>query len=216
MGLFRYYHLHVLILSTSSTIVEHIKRTENTLLAFFYFDPKDDAKRHLRGLLSSILVQLCNKSNDCWGLLSQLHTKLHEGSEVPSEDTLAKFLIYTLNFLHEITVFIVVDALDECPDTIGTPSPREKVLGLVRNLIWSRNPNLHICVTSGLEQDIRGVLEPLTFAPLLVSLHEESGHKNDIINYINSFVHSDREMGDWAAEDRYLVIESLSRRTGGM
>jgi hypothetical protein len=135
---------------------------------------------------------------------------------VPSEDRLTEFLGYTLNLLREVTVYLIVDALDECPNTIGTPSPREKVLGLVRNLIESRNPNLHICVTSGLEQDIRSVLEPLTSAPLLVSLHEESGHKKDIINYINSFVRSDREMGDWGTEDRDLVIKSLSERTGGM
>ena len=210
------YHRHKLIIPTSSTIIEDIRRSGDSLLAFFYFDPRHDAKRHIRGLLSSILVQLCNKSYDCWGLLSQLHTELHEGSEVPSEETLAEFLIYTLNVLQEVPVCLVVDAIDECPNTIGTPSPREKVLDLVRNLIKLRKPNLHICVTSGLEQDIRSVLEPLTSASLIVSLHEESGHKKDIIDYINSFVHSDREMGDWAAEDRYLVIESLSRRTGGM
>lgn len=215
MGLFRYYHCHKLI-STSSTIIEDIRHAGNSMLAFFYFDPRHDAKRHIRGLLSSILVQLCNKSYDCWGLLSQLHTELHEGSEVPSEDTLSEFLIYTLNVLQEVPVCLVVDALDECPNTIGTPSPREKVLDLVKNLINLRSRNLHICVTSGLEEDIRSVLEPLTSSSLLVSLHEESGHKKDIINYINSFVHSDREMGDWAAEDRYLIIESLSRRTGGM
>ena len=135
---------------------------------------------------------------------------------MPSEDRLTEFLGYTLNLLREVTVYLVVDALDECPNTIGTPSPREKVLGLVKNLINLRNPNLHICVTSGLEQDIRGVLEPLTPAPLAVSLHEESGHKKDIIDYIDLFVRSDREMGDWGTEDRELVIRSLSKRTGGM
>ncbi len=205
-------------LPPSSTIIEDLRRTGNpsALVAFFYFDPKDDAKRHLRALLSSILVQLCNKSNDCWGILSQFHTDHNEGSDVPSEDTLAGFLIHTLNLLQEVTVYLVVDALDECPNTSGTPSPREKVLRLVGSLIKARNSNLHICVTSGLEQDIRSVLEPLTTMPLLVTLHEESGHKKAIIDYINSFVQSDREMGDWGAADRYLVIESLSRRTGGM
>jgi hypothetical protein len=185
-------------------------------VVFFYFDPEDDTKRHLRALLSSILVQLCNKSNDCWGILSRLYADHNEGSEVPSEDALARYLTYMLSHLQEVTIYLVVDALDECPNTSGTPSPRERVLYLLGNLIKSRNPNLHICVTSGLEQDIRSVLEPLTAMPLLVTLHEESGHKNAIIDYINSFVQSDREMGNWGAEDRYLVLESLSRRTGGM
>jgi len=196
-----------------------LKRTErpdSSLVAFFYFDSKDAAKRHVRGLLSSILVQLCNKSEHCRSLLSQLYTERNDGSEVPSEDALADCLGRTLKHLEQTTVYLVMDALDECPNTTGIPSSREMVLRLVENLVKARYPNLHICVTSGLEQDIRNVLGPLTSAPLPVSLHEESGHREDIMRYVNSFVQSDPAMGDWSAEDRDVIIESLSRRAGGM
>jgi hypothetical protein len=53
-----------------------------------------------------------------------------------------------------------VDAVEECPDSPGIPSPREKVLNLVEGMVDS-HPDLWICVTSRPEQDIRMVLEPL-------------------------------------------------------
>jgi hypothetical protein len=215
----RYGPLGKLIFPISSTIVDNLKRTErpdSNLVAFFYFNSIDAAKHHVRGLLSSILVQLCNKSKDCRSLLSQLYTEHNDGSEAPSEGALADCLARTLRHLEQTTVYLVVDALDECPNTTGIPSSREVVLRLVENLVKARYPNLHICVTSGLEQDIRNVLKPLISAPLPVSLHEESGQREDIKHYVNSFVQSDPAMGDWSAEDRDVVIKSLSGRAGGM
>ena len=111
-------------------------------------------------------------------------------------------------------VYIIVDALDECPDTSGMPSPREQVLGLLRELVELSLPNLHLCVTSRPEIDIRHAFEPLTSRR--VSLHEQSGQKNDIIDYVTSVVQSDSRMRRWRDEDKNLVIETLSERADGM
>jgi len=43
-----------------------------------------------------------------------------------------------------------------------------------------------------------------------VSLHDESGQRKDIINYINHFVDSDRNIGEWREEDKELVINTLA------
>jgi hypothetical protein len=107
-----------------------------------------------------------------------------------------------------------VDALDECPNNSGLPTPREEVLDLVKNLVGLRVPNLHICVTSRPEIDIQSSLELLT--SLCVSLHNESGQKKDIVNYISSVVCSDTKMRRWREEDRNLVIETLTERANGM
>ena len=64
------------------------------------------------------------------------------------------------------------------------------------------------------EIDIRIVLEPLT--SLKISLHEESGQKEDIIKYIKSAVRSDRRMRRWREEDQTLVIDTLSQNADGM
>jgi hypothetical protein len=113
-----------------------------------------------------------------------------------------------------IPIYIIVDALDECPNESGLPTPREEVLDLVNNLVSLRVPNLHICVTSRPEIDIKSVLELLT--SFCVSLHSESGQKKDIVDYISSVVYSDTKMRRWREEDRNLVIETLTERANGM
>jgi len=107
-----------------------------------------------------------------------------------------------------------MDALDECPDTSGIPSHRERVLQLVKELVDLRHPNLHICVTSRPESDIQNVLKPLT--SFRVSLHDEIGQKQDIVDYVKSVVDSDSIMKGWKTEDKELVIETLSERADGM
>jgi hypothetical protein len=50
--------------------------------------------------------------------------------------------------------YIILDALDECPNNSGIPSPRKEVLQLINELVDLRLPNLHICATSRPEIDI--------------------------------------------------------------
>jgi hypothetical protein len=107
-----------------------------------------------------------------------------------------------------------MDALDECPNTFGMPSPREVVLDFIKQLVGFSLPNLRICITSRPEIDIRTVIEPLTTRR--VSLHEETGQTKDIVEYVSSIVRSDTRMGKWRAEDQRLVIETLSEKADGM
>jgi hypothetical protein len=113
-------------------------------------------------------------------------------------------------------IYLIIDALDESSNTSGIPSPRERVLELVNELVELGLPNLRICVTSRPEFDIRDVLAPLT--SLRVSLHDETGQKNDIVEYVKSVVYSNSEaiMRRWRAEDKELVVEVLSERADGM
>jgi hypothetical protein len=110
--------------------------------------------------------------------------------------------------------YIIMDALDECPITSTIPSPREKVLELVDELVGLHLPNVHICVTSRPEHDIQAVLKDLT--PRAVSLHDESGQQEDIVKYVTSFVQSDRKVRRWRQEDKDLVITTLSEKADGM
>jgi hypothetical protein len=96
----------------------------------------------------------------------------------------------------------------------GMPSPREQVLDLLKELVELSFPNLRICVTSRPEVDIRNALEPLSSRH--VSLHDQSGQKKDIVDYVTFVVHSDPEMQRWRKEDKKLVIQTLSERADGM
>ncbi len=204
---------------TSSAIIEDIKNVRedrSTLIAYYYFDYKDASKRDVRGLLVSLLFQLGDDSDRCRDVLYNLYTSCRGGSEQPSDTALARCLKSMLELPGQLPTFLILDALDECPNTTGTPSPREEVLDFLEDLVQSNHPNLFICVTSRPEQDIQAVLNPLTSASRHVSLHEEEGQMEDIKGYVRSFVHKDRAMRRWREEDRELVITTLSKRAGGM
>jgi hypothetical protein len=111
-------------------------------------------------------------------------------------------------------IYLIIDALDECPNNFGLPTPREEMLDFVKALVGLRLPNLHLCVTSRPEVDIRTTLQSLT--PLRISLHNQSGQTKDIMDYISSVVYSDKMMQRWREEDRNLVIKTLSERADGM
>jgi hypothetical protein len=206
-------------LSLSSAIIEDVKPISNSgsaLLAYYYFDFRDVGKRNVRGLLTSVLVQLAEASEGCWNTLSQCRADYKHGSEQPNETSLAECLGGMLNILKPTPVYIIVDALDECPDQNGTPSDREKVLEFVHQLIQANHSNLFVCITSRPEQDITDVLNPLTPSSRRVSLHEESGQKEDINRFVHAFVHSDKSMRKWREEDKKRVIDTLTEHAGGM
>ena len=110
-------------------------------------------------------------------------------------------------------MYIIVDALDECPDSTDTPPPRQKVLEFLKDLVESNHSSLHLRITSRPEQDIQATLNSLTSASHRVSLHEEVGQKEDINRYIRSFVCSNKSMRRWRDEDRTL-LSTPSRNVG--
>jgi hypothetical protein len=201
----------------SSAVIEEIRNLSDAGLvsmAYFYFDFRDKDKKNRRNLLMSLLVQLSAQSDIYCDMLSRLHSAHRDGTETASDATLTKCLKQMLLFPSQRPIYLVMDALDECPKNTGLPSSREQVLELVKDLVDLRLPNLHICVTSRPEVDIRARLEPLT--SLRVSLHSQDGQREDIVNYVSSVVYSNANMGRWREEDRKLVIETLSERADGM
>jgi NACHT domain len=187
-------------------------------MAYFYFDFRSANKQHLHDLIRSLLIQLSAHSDSRCHILSRLYEAHDNGKEQPSDIALTKCLQEMLSFRvrDQRPIYLIIDALDECPNTFGIPSPREQVLRLIKELIDLPLPHLHLCITSRPEIDIRNVFEPLTV--FRVSLHNQSGQKRDIADYVKSIVYSHSEpiMRRWRTEDKDLVIETLSERADGM
>ena len=199
----------------SSTIIQEVReicQTGLATLAFFYFDFRDVAKQNVRSLLSSLLVQLSNLSDNFSKILVELYSTRGRGSEQPSEPELTKCLKDMLALPGQGDIYIVVDALDECPNSSGCPTPRADVLAIVQELVNLRLPLVHFCITSRPEEDIRDALDAL--ADHNVSLHEQAGQNRDIFDYVKSFISFDREMQRWREEDRQLVFKTLSEKAG--
>jgi hypothetical protein len=203
----------------SSTVIEDIKalcETGQASMAYFYFDFRNANKQSLRDLLPSLLTQLSARSNPRCGILSALYSAHDEGKNQPSDSALTKCLQDMLSLPDQHPIYLIVDALDESPISSGIPSPRERVLQLLKELVDLGLPNIHICVTSRPEIDVRNAIEPMT--SLRVSLHDETGQKEDIADYVKSVVYSnsDTNMKRWKKEDKEIVVKTLSERADGM
>ena len=185
-------------------------------MAYFYFDFRDVTKRSRRNLLPSLLVQLSARSDPFCDILSRLYEEHDDGLRQPSDSALMGCLKEMLTLPDQGPIYLILDALDECPKTSGVPYIRNQVLGLVKDLFDLRLPSLHICVTSRPEVDIQDILKSI--ASHSVSLHDESGQQKDITEYVISVVRSNsvREIRRWRDADKDLVIKTLSERADGM
>ncbi|KAH9020241.1 hypothetical protein EDB84DRAFT_578605 [Lactarius hengduanensis] len=195
-----------------SAIIRHIMTLRDAgraTLAYFYFDFRDEEKQNVRNFVTSLLVQFSAYSKPCCDIINRLYLAHGKGAQQPSNSALTDCLKKMLTIASQHPIFIIVDALDECPDS-GMPTPREAVLNLVKSLVRLQLPNLHICVTSRPEIDIQTKLKPL--AVNTISLHDESRQKFVIANYVSSVVSSDEQMKQWRDEDKKLVVEELSER----
>ena len=117
-------------------------------------DIRDTSKQKRCDLLPSLVIQLSARSDPCCDILSRLYLEHDSGVQKPSEDKLMKCLKEMVTLPGYPPVYLILDALDECPDTSGMPSPQEQALDLLKELVELLSPNLHICITSHPEVDI--------------------------------------------------------------
>ena len=183
-------------------------------MAYFYFDFRDVDKQKLHNLLPSLLLQLSARSDPCCDILSRLYSLHDRGLQKPSDRAMVECLKEMLTLEAQGPTYIIMDTLNECPITSTIPSPREEVLDLVDELVRLHLPNVHICVTSRPEHDIQAILKDLTLR--VVSLHDESGQREDIADHVASFVRTDRKVRRWREEDKDLVIKTLLEKADGM
>ena len=203
--------------SDSSSIIKDIQdicRTGLANLAIFYFYFGDKDKQDARKLLSSVLFQLCSQSDQISEILSSIYSSHGNGSREPSIFALRECLKQMLALQGQAPLYIVVDALDESPNSSGLPTKRQEVLEIVKELIDLKLPHVHFCVTSRPEIDIRGVFDPLN--PYTVSLHNQAGQIRDLAEYVKGVVSSDATMRTWPVRVKDLVIDTLARKGGGM
>lgn len=210
------------MLLTSSTIIEDILpmcQSKSANLAFFYFDRQDVANLNARSFLSSLLIQLSNQSDRFFKALSTLYLAHDHGSRQPGEDKLLQCLQKMIGQDTLISpIYIIVDGLDECPDSSGLASPpAKKVLETIQGLI-KIFPPVHLCITSRRpERDIRRILKPSSSVTShTLYLDKQDGQHEDIAEYIKFVVRSDSRMEEWPDEDKKLVIKRLEKDCSGM
>jgi len=193
--------------------IETMRKSGGASLAMYFYDFRDDLKKDLRGLLSSILFQLCDQSDSYYNILSTFYSTHRSGAQSPRDEELIRCLVDLVK-LPGPPVYLIVDGLDESPNTSTQSFLREQVLSFLDGLVKAQLQNLRLCVASRPEVDIKAILEPLSFHS--VSLENESGQKKDIKDYIKSIVHMDKKMKSWNPKHKQLVIDVLTEKADGM
>ena len=146
----------------SSAIIEQIiAEAGQASIVYFYFDFRDKEKQNAHNLITSLLTQLSAFSDPCCDIIHQLYSSYGNGARKPTDDVLKNCLKEMLTVVAEHPFYVVMDALDECPDS-EMPRAREEVLVVLKDLIGLHHPNLRICVTSRPEVDIKSILNPFT------------------------------------------------------
>ena len=201
----------------SSTIINDIEKLRKSgcaSLAMYYYDFREQQKKDLRGLLSSILFQLCDQSDSYYDIISAFHSAPRNGTQTPSDDVLVQCLKDVLDLPGPVPVYLIIDGLDEFPSDTSLSSSREELLSLLEDFVKAKFKNVRMCITSRPEDDIQTILEPLAFRS--VSLHGQREQQEDIKKYIESFVRSNRNMMNWDQEYREHVIDVLTDGADGM
>ena len=160
-----------------------------------------------------MLFQLCDQSDSYYSIVSAFYSTHRDGARSPRDDELIQCLKDLLGLPGQAPIYLVIDALDECPNT-SLPPRRDQVLEFLEDLVDLKFPNLRICVTSRPETDIKPIIEPLTSGS--ISLHDEDGQKADIENYIKSIVYTDKRRRRWTSVHKRLVVDVLTERADGM
>src|SRR6266436_1295394 len=120
-----YLRPRLFLIPISSAIVQDIKRMRAAglaTMAYYYFDFRDVKKQDCYGLLSSLVLQLSVESDPCYNILSRLYSDNMNGALEPDIDSLKECTKEMLNLPGQGPIYIIVDALDECPNLSGTPS----------------------------------------------------------------------------------------------
>ena len=137
-------------------------------------------------------------------VLVNLYTRCGNGYQMPSTGSLQDTLQKILDGFS--SVFIVLDALDECTE-------REKVLNWAESLILQKNKNLelHLIITSRPEKEIDDIFKAYPYVDLV-----EESEGCDIVAYLNHQLDQDSDLREWDLETQEEVKSTLMSQADGM
>jgi hypothetical protein len=131
------------------------------------------------------------------------HAHLH-----PTDEMLFECLESMLRASSEL--FIILDALDECPETTRA----SEVFPLINKPISLGIPGLHLLVTSRPECDIRRCMELLSTH--FVDLSNTQEHKEDLECLISHEIFSSEYYAEWPLNFKSQAEKILVEKARGM
>ncbi|MCJ1244864.1 hypothetical protein MMC30_002065 [Trapelia coarctata] len=200
----------------SSTIIERLTTEIGSLpdvaVAYFYFDFSDVLKQHPSDFLSSIIGQLSRRVSKLPEILRNLYKGCNNGNRKPTLRELSAVFVAFAELDDFADIYLVVDALDECPQ--GDNNMRTELLRLISVIHASSSSSMHVLVTSRPEKDIKEALEMMR-STLSVPL-QGSGVDADIRLHIENQLAADDKFKLWSNDVKSDIKEVLTAGANGM
>ncbi|KAK4896470.1 hypothetical protein LTR27_005686 [Elasticomyces elasticus] len=196
----------------ASTIIEdmrtHCRAHPNCRLAYFYFTFSDDKKQSWEALLRSFVVQLSQGRSAVQYLASAFDHEYGTGLTVRGLEA-ALTEILTVLRCEGRNVFVVVDGLDESPDTLDD---RVAVFdGLSR--VTESFDDLHLLITSRSNADVQRFMQAWGASSVQVTAKFVN---EDIKSFVRYQLASSPAFGRMEDRSRALVISKLGDNPDGM
>jgi hypothetical protein len=194
----------VLCSTAIEDVRDHCRQSADVACAFFYFSFSDEHKQSDQDLLRSLVAQLGWREPGL-SMLRQAYEKDDRGA--PRPDALKVILSASIKSWN--TVFLFLDALDECPEEHDV---RQGVLDRIETLT-SHAPNINIFATSRELPQICESMDALGFESLRVVT---SAVDADIRVYVATQLSRDRHFRKFGSATLSMIETTISGKADGM
>ncbi|KAF8512683.1 hypothetical protein JB92DRAFT_264456 [Gautieria morchelliformis] len=182
-------------------ISDHSKSDPSIAVAFFYFDfrGKDiEPPSLLRALIKQLYLQSARAPAKTSDYLMKLFSDKENGQGSLSPEELKSTLKSIISTFEN--VYIILDALDECPD-------RHRFLGLIKEIHGWNFDTLHLLATSRDEKDIEKTLRDLVSHQVSM---DEGLVDSDIRAYVSNRLKDDNKLSKYSAEKKETIENTLT------
>jgi hypothetical protein len=202
--------VQLLILDSSSIIEDiifHCNPRPACYHAYFYFSFSDRQRQSVESFLRTIVRQLLQQRQSIPDGVRDIYKKFRHAKPP------LNVWIDTLKALMSLEgdIFIIVDALDECPAHEGE---QKLLLQTLQSLKQAQNRKIRLLVTSRKESSIEGTLSDLVTTPPLGI--QTSQVDKDIRTYIQAQLQGHPNMRTWPKPIQEEVEQVLTEKSGGM
>ncbi|KAF2728034.1 hypothetical protein EJ04DRAFT_569878 [Polyplosphaeria fusca] len=177
----------VLSSTVLQNVLQHCQDDPGKVVAYFFFDFNDAQKQDAEMMIRSLVCQLSQQCIKIPASLDTLFSSSESGQRQPSAHTLIEALRSMVQELP--TIYIVLDALDEC-------TQRDELMELLEAMAGWQLQNLHLLVTSRRERDIEMSLKSFVDERSRVCLQSTLVDK-DIQRYVRQRLSDDKRLRKW-------------------
>lgn len=199
---------HMFNRTHSSTIIQDVisqYQSEPTIaIAYFYFDFNDSDKQRSENLIRSLIVQFAAQCLHLPELLQSVRSRLQKEKKQPTIEQMTAILRQLLKSFN--TMYIMLDALDECVD-------QEDLFKFIEAVMSWNIDNLHVLSTSRKENDIATSIELwVTFQLCIQSALVDA----DIRVYTLERLSRDSKLKKWPDNVQKEIEQALMSGSQGM